>query len=107
ITAFFIPKRTPCFRCMVTEGSDHGQTCDTVGVIAPVVDVIASLEVTETLKYLTGNTSHLRNTVHTIDLWYNRTFDIKFSESKQDRKSTRLNSSHVSISYAVFCLKKK
>src|SRR5438067_11914852 len=27
--------------------------------------------------------------------------------AKQDRKSTRLNSSHVSISYAVFCLKKK
>src|SRR5436309_6140166 len=27
--------------------------------------------------------------------------------SKQDRKSTRLNSSHVKISYAVFCLKKK
>src|SRR5690348_18016939 len=26
---------------------------------------------------------------------------------KQDRKSTRLNSSHPSISYAVFCLKKK
>src|SRR5699024_12715651 len=28
-------------------------------------------------------------------------------QSVQDRKSTRLNSSHVSISYAVFCLKKK
>src|SRR5207249_7068241 len=28
-------------------------------------------------------------------------------EKRQDRKSTRLNSSHVSISYAVFCLKKK
>src|SRR5699024_12671152 len=27
--------------------------------------------------------------------------------SPSDRKSTRLNSSHVSISYAVFCLKKK
>src|SRR5699024_11839723 len=27
--------------------------------------------------------------------------------TKGDRKSTRLNSSHVSISYAVFCLKKK
>src|SRR5262245_63765630 len=26
---------------------------------------------------------------------------------KQDRKSTRLNSSHLGISYAVFCLKKK
>src|SRR5690349_22005633 len=30
----------------------------------------------------------------------------KFTEFK-DRKSTRLNSSHVEISYAVFCLKKK
>src|SRR5690625_6333922 len=33
-----------------------------------------------------------------------------FDESKElplDRKSTRLNSSHVAISYAVFCLKKK
>src|SRR6266511_4663308 len=29
------------------------------------------------------------------------------SESAPDRKSTRLNSSHVKISYAVFCLKKK
>src|SRR5699024_11397348 len=28
-------------------------------------------------------------------------------QKSQDRKSTRLNSSHVSISYAVFCLKKK
>src|SRR5437868_12657461 len=31
----------------------------------------------------------------------------ELSESDRDRKSTRLNSSHVSISYAVFCLKKK
>src|SRR5699024_12220398 len=29
------------------------------------------------------------------------------NEKPGDRKSTRLNSSHVSISYAVFCLKKK
>src|SRR5215510_15193617 len=28
-------------------------------------------------------------------------------QQRQDRKSTRLNSSHVAISYAVFCLKKK
>src|SRR5699024_11830894 len=33
-------------------------------------------------------------------------FNISASD-KTDRKSTRLNSSHVSISYAVFCLKKK
>src|SRR3712207_8340620 len=29
------------------------------------------------------------------------------SQTKRDRKSTRLNSSHANISYAVFCLKKK
>src|SRR5690242_20982427 len=30
-----------------------------------------------------------------------------YNLTKKDRKSTRLNSSHMSISYAVFCLKKK
>src|SRR6516225_1017170 len=34
-------------------------------------------------------------------------FHRKTAASRQDRKSTRLNSSHMSISYAVFCLKKK
>src|SRR5699024_12633038 len=32
---------------------------------------------------------------------------VALKHSTADRKSTRLNSSHVSISYAVFCLKKK
>src|SRR5438067_8911132 len=34
-------------------------------------------------------------------------FPPRSNASGRDRKSTRLNSSHVSISYAVFCLKKK
>src|SRR5690349_23436228 len=33
--------------------------------------------------------------------------NVPVSGTKGDRKSTRLNSSHVEISYAVFCLKKK
>src|SRR4051812_49857323 len=33
--------------------------------------------------------------------------DVLLEEPGLDRKSTRLNSSHMSISYAVFCLKKK
>src|SRR5476649_1001214 len=36
-----------------------------------------------------------------------RCLDASIAASKQDRKSTRLNSSHTVISYAVFCLKKK
>src|SRR5690625_8046415 len=33
--------------------------------------------------------------------------DDRLGPQTEDRKSTRLNSSHVAISYAVFCLKKK
>src|SRR5947209_11918186 len=42
-----------------------------------------------------------------IDLTAVRANGRKESSSKSDRKSTRLNSSHANISYAVFCLKKK
>src|SRR5699024_11577406 len=42
---------------------------------------------------------------YTIMLNLNRSWILK--QGDLDRKSTRLNSSHVSISYAVFCLKKK
>src|SRR5690625_6862950 len=34
-------------------------------------------------------------------------YQLLLSDGATDRKSTRLNSSHVAISYAVFCLKKK
>src|SRR5215475_6410584 len=36
-----------------------------------------------------------------------RTQPVQLARALRDRKSTRLNSSHVKISYAVFCLKKK
>src|SRR5690625_6116855 len=38
---------------------------------------------------------------------YYKHIEASKKTSTQDRKSTRLNSSHVAISYAVFCLKKK
>src|SRR5690349_23306600 len=40
------------------------------------------------------------------ELDYKRAHD-RYLATRLDRKSTRLNSSHVEISYAVFCLKKK
>src|SRR3989442_12023286 len=40
-------------------------------------------------------------------LWTRDGFEFDREEDFPDRKSTRLNSSHVRISYAVFCLKKK
>src|SRR5476651_1816191 len=40
-------------------------------------------------------------------LVFARRHDVKNEQLTSDRKSTRLNSSHANISYAVFCLKKK
>src|SRR5699024_11296997 len=50
-----------------------------------------------------GTTTYDLLTRDTIDGYCVNILD----EDQRDRKSTRLNSSHVSISYAVFCLKKK
>src|SRR5690554_700211 len=42
-----------------------------------------------------------------VEVGQKATFTVDAYRGRQDRKSTRLNSSHVRISYAVFCLKKK
>src|SRR3712207_9188538 len=40
-------------------------------------------------------------------LYVEHALDLSEKAARRDRKSTRLNSSHANISYAVFCLKKK
>ena len=84
MTAFFVPDKTPCMRCIIKEGAGSGQTCDTVGVISPAVDMVSSMQVTETLKYLTGNKDHLRKTLYTFDLWFNYQYEIKLSNVNPD-----------------------
>src|SRR5437868_11517096 len=42
-----------------------------------------------------------------VPIFQTTSYEFRSTEHAADRKSTRLNSSHVSISYAVFCLKKK
>src|SRR5438477_8421214 len=49
----------------------------------------------------------LGNGTRPLSASYSVTPKLYRSERTSDRKSTRLNSSHMSISYAVFCLKKK
>src|SRR5438874_7324960 len=43
----------------------------------------------------------------TIEEFFRHQNEARRAKAALDRKSTRLNSSHVEISYAVFCLKKK
>src|SRR3989442_11161144 len=56
-----------------------------------------------------GATAHLFPTLFGLWRFYFLRPDVQKARelAGQDRKSTRLNSSHVRISYAVFCLKKK
>src|SRR5690606_39897221 len=50
---------------------------------------------------------NLRQELNIYNLLGDPTVKLRVSPPWKDRKSTRLNSSHVKISYAVFCLKKK
>lgn len=81
MTAFLIPGETPCLRCLTKNNNVGGQTCDTVGVISPAVDIVSSMQVTETLKYLTDNKQHLRHTMYTFDLWLNQSLNIKLKKN--------------------------
>ena len=45
--------------------------------------------------------------LHNLHTLVNTALELKTKRLSPDRKSTRLNSSHALISYAVFCLKKK
>src|SRR5690625_6709075 len=47
------------------------------------------------------------SSTHSYDNNYHCSVSYEIIKERRDRKSTRLNSSHVAISYAVFCLKKK
>src|SRR5690625_6477997 len=63
----------------------------------------------EALDMLKNSNNEVINIYHhnLSKLWNNFQNHFKYLEAAGDRKSTRLNSSHVANSYAVFCLKNK
>src|SRR5699024_11481851 len=58
------------------------------------------------VKDCLANELSYKETAEKYRIPYNNVYSWVQKYKEQDRKSTRLNSSHVSISYAVFCLKK-
>jgi adenylyltransferase/sulfurtransferase len=52
-----------------------GATCDTAGVVAPIVQVIAGIQAAEALKVLAGRTEALLPGLVSVDLWAG-TFDV-------------------------------
>src|SRR5690606_39989388 len=65
----------------------------------------ANVSLTETIFHLVVNGVSTPDMAFLTDTSYHYT--VHDEPDTLDRKSTRLNSSHVKISYAVFCLKKK
>jgi len=65
------PRVSPCLRCVLEEmpPPGSGPTCDTAGVVAPIVHVVAGLQAGEALKVLAGRTESLLAGVVTVDLW--------------------------------------
>lgn len=76
-------RATPCLRCLFEEPLPPGMnpTCDTVGVMGPAVAMIASFEVAEALKVLTGNFDRVCPTMLNLDLWSNTVTQLKVARA--------------------------
>lgn len=73
VTMTIQPHRTPCLRCVFEEPppAASAPTCDTAGVIMPIISVVAAVQVAETLKLLTGQEESLHHSLMQFDVWKN------------------------------------
>ncbi len=71
LTMTIVPGSSPCLRCVLEAMPEPGSgpTCDTAGVIMPIVTTIASIQAAEALKLLTGQMEKLHRALITIDVW--------------------------------------
>ncbi len=80
-TMTVIPGETPCLRCIFEDMPDAGSspTCDTAGVIMPIIASIAAIQVAEAIKLLVGDTTALHRSLMQIDVWQNDWRKIKLA----------------------------
>lgn len=69
-----LPRMTPCLRCLLGNLPAPGTspTCETAGVIAPITHAIASIQVGEALKFLTGNLDPAEVRLTSYEIWMHR-----------------------------------
>ncbi len=69
-----LPGTTPCLRCLLGSLPAPGTspTCETAGVIAPITHAIASIQVAEALKFLTGNLDPAQVRLTSYEIWMHR-----------------------------------
>ncbi|HMJ25145.1 MAG TPA: ThiF family adenylyltransferase, partial [Pyrinomonadaceae bacterium] len=73
VTMTIRPYQSACLRCVFPEAPPAGSapTCDTAGVIMPIISVVAAVQVTEALKILTGHPESLHQRLMQFDVWRN------------------------------------
>lgn len=74
LTFAILPGVSACLRCVFENAPPAGlsPSCDTAGVIGPIVGSIASLQVAEAMKILSGRGDRIHRRITTLDLWDNR-----------------------------------
>ena len=74
-----LPGEGPCLECLLGPLPEEGSydTCDTVGVISPITNIVASYEAAEAMKILIGSESLLHQAI-SVDAWdsYTEFFDV-------------------------------
>jgi len=87
-TMTILPGETACLRCLMSECPAPGgtATCETAGILGPIVGVIASIEVIEAIKILSGNRNAISRTLTVMDLWTNhlRQIDVAHLREQTD-----------------------
>jgi molybdopterin/thiamine biosynthesis adenylyltransferase len=80
-TMTILPGETPCLRCVFEAAPAPGEagTCETAGVLGPIVNVIASYQATEALKILTGKRDAVNRDLLYFDVWENTQRKIKIA----------------------------
>jgi molybdopterin-synthase adenylyltransferase len=70
-TMTILPGETACLRCLMTETPPPGSTptCDSAGILGPIINIIASLQSTEALKILSGHREAISRKLTVIDVW--------------------------------------
>ena len=85
-TITILPGETPCLRCVIPEPPPPGEspTCDTAGILAPIINVIASLEANEALKILSGHRDAVSRAWTIIGLWDNTVRQVDISAQRRE-----------------------
>lgn len=79
-----LPGDTPCLRCVFDEPPppEAAPTCDTAGVLATAVQVVASLQTMEAMKILMGRLAEVNRKLVQVDVWSAHFSGIAASDGK-------------------------